>query len=84
MRVVELLLLLVLVVPSYPAPAIPDDLQRQINAIYERSVRECGKVFDRECAKRQFYLNFRYEVIGDQDRVVGHPGPIIPPSSSSR
>jgi hypothetical protein len=51
-------------------------LEAQITAIYDKSVKECS-VFQADtdnCIKTQFFANYRWEVIRDQDRIVGAPG----------
>ena len=59
-----------------PPPPFPLRLKSQIDSIYVKSVKECSAFFagNEECVKRQFSDNYRWEVVQDQDRVVGAPG----------
>ena len=62
--------------PSASPDKAMADLQSQINALYSKSVTECAAFHagDQECIKSQFQANYRWEILRDQDRLIGPPG----------
>ena len=56
-------------------------IKREIDRLFNQSVSECAKFYpgDVECTKLQFYRNYRWEIIQDQDPMEGAPGVPGPP-----
>lgn len=55
---------------------LSDTLKAAIDGVYLKSVSECKAFYagDQECIKSQFSLNYRWEILRDEDRSVGAPG----------
>lgn len=67
---------LVLLLLAVSSQSSNQALHIQIEELFKLSVSQCGafNAGDAECVKRQFFANYRWAVIRDQDSIVGAPG----------
>lgn len=67
---------LVLLLLAVSSQSSTQALHIQIEQLFKLSVSQCGafNAGDSECVKRQFFANYRWAVIRDQDSIVGAPG----------
>lgn len=67
--------------------ADPMFLKRQIEWLYGLSIKECAFANKNDgdlmvCAEKQFYMNYRWYVIKDQDQMIGAPGTTMFPEGA--